>query len=85
MCTVGGFIEDCCLPQRGAKAYTADLHAHYETWCVSNGLTPLSRAMFGKTMGQKGYESFKESKQNGWKGITLIEDFLSSTAFSRSV
>ena len=83
--TVGGFIEDCCLPQRGAKAYTADLHAHYETWCVSNGLTPLSRAMFGKTMGQKGYESFKESKQNVWKGITLIEDFLSSTAFSRSV
>ena len=82
--TVGGFIDACCLSQRGAKAYTADLHIHYETWCISNGLIPLSRAMFGKTMSQNGYEPFRETKPNGWKGIVFIEDFLSSTPSSRA-
>jgi putative DNA primase/helicase len=69
--TVGAFIFAGCYKNKAAKTLTSDLYSAYERWCSSSGLTPVSKTIFGKTLGQKGYEPFKASKGNGWVGIGL--------------
>ena len=76
--TVGSFIEACCIVDRSAKSSTADLYNSYSTWCDHSGLVVVSKSMFGKNLGQRGYDKYKGNKGNGWLGIMLTEDYANS-------
>jgi len=76
-CTVrflAGFLADCCVIGRNARAKAADLYQAYMQWCEQNGERAETQRSFGMRLTERGFETHKGAKgQRGWRGVGLLQ------------
>jgi hypothetical protein len=58
------------------KSRSRELAGH--VWADENGLTPLHKTMFGKTLAQKWSEKVARSSGSAWKGLKLKPTLMAS-------
>lgn len=71
--SVQQFIETCCGCSSYAKTTAKTLYDSYKSWCENSNIDPVSKQMFGKTLGGKGYVSKKGRAGNSWIGLRLVD------------
>lgn len=69
--TLAQFIEACCLRAPAAKTPVKALYDRYTSWCADSGFDALSKIVFGRSLGQKGFVNLKERNSNAWGGLHL--------------
>lgn len=70
---VGRWIEDCCVVSSDAFVSIRDAYKSYEQWCNYNNERTLSQTMWGRRMGDKDFERFREGYKRFYSGIGLLE------------
>jgi putative DNA primase/helicase len=80
--TVGQFMEERCVLEKGAKETSTNLYRAYETWCRENGQDPITQNQFGKNLAMKKLTSTRTAGGNVWKEIRLSDnnDYQSRTS-----
>lgn len=56
---IGQFMDQMVRRQPGGVLTASSLYEHYETWAKDNGSEPVSKTLFGRRLGDKGYEKDK--------------------------
>lgn len=56
---IGQYMDQMVRRQPGAVLTASSLYEHYETWAKENGNEPVSKTLFGRRLGDKGYEKDK--------------------------
>lgn len=67
--TLGRFIEDCCVIDKGAKVKSGDLYKAYTEWCYANGDQPMGSRTFGGKIEDR---DLKRHRENSWRGFLGI-------------
>lgn len=75
MDTFGRFLDDCCEQDTGLKTNTKALFNRYVGWCHEEGEQPLTKVMFGKKLGELGFEPARDRTGRGWKGVGLLQNY----------
>ncbi|MBA2882078.1 putative DNA primase/helicase [Desulfosalsimonas propionicica] len=75
---ISDFINECCIESPGSRVLFRDLYQAYKNWCDENGDYPLKKNAFSRRLREKGYVQARigNSGAKGWKGISLVEEFL---------
>lgn len=55
----GEWLQDHCIPKSDARTPTTDLFDDYHDWATRSGYRPLTKAMFGRKLGERGYKAAK--------------------------
>lgn len=55
----GEWLHDHCIPKSDARTPTIDLFDDYHDWATRSGYRPLTKAMFGRKLGERGYKAAK--------------------------
>jgi hypothetical protein len=64
------FIKARCIESRDRSSSSKTLYGEYLGWCDDSGIEPLMDAQFGRNLGKKGYQKYRMSAGNGWKGLS---------------
>ena len=59
----------------GATVSAADLFRAYTMWARSNGRDPVTQQLFGRMMGERGFER-RKSGVYYWAGLALTDEWL---------
>jgi P4 family phage/plasmid primase-like protien len=71
--TVGRFLEECCELHADLHVGSTVLYGAFETWCRREGMAPLTLAIFGERLRDRGHERSRGSRGIRWCGIGLRE------------
>ena len=74
MDTFGRFLDERCEQAACQKTSTKILYQAYVSWCQEEGEHPLTKVMFGKKLGDLGFEPARNRTGRGWKGLGLLQD-----------
>lgn len=65
---IGQFLDQATIRRSGAMVAAAELYGKYQAWASDNGMEPASKTLFGRRMGDKGYEKDKAG------GLIIYQD-----------
>jgi len=71
--TVAGWMDECCIVNRGAEAKASELYASYKMWCEQSGERPYSQKKLGMYLTEKGFCREKR-RDHYWIGIGILAD-----------
>jgi putative DNA primase/helicase len=71
--TVAGWMDECCIVNRGAEAKASELYASYKMWCEQSGERPYSQKKLGMYLTEKGFVREKR-RDHYWIGIGILAD-----------
>jgi putative DNA primase/helicase len=67
------FFDECCLIEPHATVSAGRLYQAYTAWCKANGHDPDNSTVFGRKLGERGFESRKVSGGSKVRdGISLL-------------
>lgn len=70
---LAGFIDESCEVSDSASATAYELYQAYQKWCDAGGEHAMTKTMFGKRLGEKGFDAAEvgRAKTRTWIGIGL--------------
>ena len=68
---IGSWLAECCNLSHSSKALSSVLYGNYKDWCIINSLQPINNAVFGRSIGDRGYNKRKSNGNSLWLGIEL--------------
>lgn len=73
---VGRFIEECCHVSSGGhtKQEAKALRASYETWCLGEGVKPLTAQALGRELTSRGHARKASNGRKFYEGLALLAD-----------
>jgi putative DNA primase/helicase len=71
---VGQFIAERCVVDRRRRVEVGALHDAFARWAHVNGLDGMSKTMFGRRMGQRGFGSDRTAGARFWTGLDMLDE-----------
>ncbi|WP_017612097.1 phage/plasmid primase, P4 family [Nocardiopsis salina] len=73
---VGRFLEECCHTGGGShiKQEAKKLRAAYESWCIGEGVKPLTAQALGRELTGRGHARKASNGRKFYEGLALIDD-----------
>lgn len=69
--TVSSFISERLVRARGERISKAEMFEAYEEYCFDEGLEPLTKKPFGKSLQAKGFEDTRSGDTRSWKHVSF--------------
>jgi putative DNA primase/helicase len=71
---LANWLEECCLVGEKYTASAKSLYQGYQSWCERNGERAFSQRQFGLSLGERGFEKFKDRWGIKYLGIGIKEE-----------
>lgn len=68
---LGRFLADCCAVVPAASAGATKLYQSYLEWCRAVGEHAVSQTRFGRSLGERGFQSDRTKTGVIWRGIGI--------------
>lgn len=69
--TLAGWLEECCVQGGNAEAGAGELYASYKAWCDANGERCETGTMFGRRLGERGFDKVRVRNKTTYIGLGL--------------
>lgn len=71
--TLGRFLEECCIEDKGAETESNDLYKAYTVWCLANNERAETQTALGTLLGDRRFKRRRigSPKRTWWLGIRL--------------
>lgn len=65
------FLDDCCEIEAAAVTPASALYERYTDWCKASGERQWSQQLFGRRLGERGFERDRFGQTRVWQGVRL--------------
>ncbi|WP_333875412.1 DNA primase family protein [Methylobacter sp.] len=69
----GRWLSECCGLVVDHETPSTAIYISYKSWCVDNGLRPLSSVRLGRQLGERGFNNRRSNGKTLWAGILVID------------
>lgn len=70
---LGHFLEECTQPSPMFSCRASDLYDRYSRWSKNQGSKPMTNTAFGRRLGDRGLEKYKDMTGWHYRKIAIIE------------
>jgi phage/plasmid-associated DNA primase len=69
----GSWLSECTERSPHGETVNRDLYANYRAWSVDNGHRPVSSAVLGRRLSERGYRPRVSNGKTLWGGLSLTD------------
>jgi len=71
--TLAAFLAECTTQDGNAETQASKLYAAYKSWCEDNGEMAITGTMFGRRLGERGYDKYTDrARHTFYMGLALL-------------